>query len=159
MSEGIESRAVWASAGQHRHGGVLAVFPAARMSASKSFIGTYCPDLTFATSFAEMGGRADDRTTTWSRCDAGTMPEAADGPGVTVICVETESVVKSVGRETPAAENMGTEARAPAGGRTPSAVGRGRVTVRQGHGRVNDSTTALTIAQTRAMARGWWANA
>ena len=135
------------------------MFPAARMSASKSFIGTYCPDLTFATSFAEMGGRADDRTTTWSRCDAGTMPEAADGPGVTVICVETESVVKSVGRETPAAENMGTEARAPAGGRTPSAVGSGRVTVRQGQDRVNDSTTALTIAQTRAMARGWWANA
>ena len=80
MSEEIESRAVWASAGQHRHGGVLAVSLVARkgLSTSKSFIETYCPDLNFA--IAEMGGRADDRTTAWSGCEAGTMPETADGP-------------------------------------------------------------------------------
>ena len=75
-----------------------------------------------------MGGRADGRTIVWSMCEEGTMPETAD---VTVICVETESVVKSVGRETPAVNNMGTEARAPAGGGTPSVVESGRVTVRQ----------------------------
>ena len=36
MSEGTESLTVWASASQHRHGGVLAVSPVARR-------GTYCP--------------------------------------------------------------------------------------------------------------------
>ena len=57
------------------------------------------------------------------------MPEIADRPGVTAICVETESAVKTVGRKIPAVENMGTDARAPAGGRTPSTDGSGTVTV------------------------------
>ena len=84
------------------------------------------------------------------------MPEAADGPGVTVICVETESVVKSVGRETPAAENMGTEARLRMVEGHRELWGVAELLSDKAKTGVNDSTTALTIAQTRAMPCGWW---
>ena len=90
------------------------------MSASKSFIGAYFPD------FGEIGGRADDRATAWSGAigGGGRMGRTAPQPAA-VDVPSPEFSLAGAHPPTLSVSHVGTEERADARGRTPSAAENG----------------------------------
>lgn len=100
------------------------------LSTRRSCIGTYWPDFILATTLAETGGKADNNTTAWSGLVSGTWDKDMPPPVEVVTQVRAVSATDDVVPPLPARENVATEARASADGRTPSAVGSSRVAVR-----------------------------
>ena len=86
-------------------------------------------------------------------CEEGTMPETANGPGVTVICVEAS---KALAWKHQPSRILGLRRGLQLVKGHQALWGVTELLSDKAKTGVNDSTTALTIAQTRAMTRGWW---
>ena len=95
------------------------------LSARRSFIGTYWPDLILPTTLADSGGSAEDRTMAWSpltdaEVTGGSLPPALEGR---VAVSGSGFATERVGGEAPESEKTGTAERAVWPGMTPRAAG------------------------------------
>ena len=91
------------------------------LSARRSFIGTYWPDLILA----DSGGSAEDRTMAWSpvtdaEVTGVSLPPALEG---SVAVSGSGFATEKVGGQAPESEKMGTVERAVGPGMTPRAAG------------------------------------
>ena len=95
------------------------------LSARRSFIGTYWPDLILPTTLADSGGSAEDRTMAWSPItDAEvTGVSVPPAPGGSVAVSGSGFATERVGGQAPESEKVGTVERAVGPGMTPRAAG------------------------------------
>ena len=93
------------------------------LSAKRSFMGTYWPDLILPTTLADRGGSAEDKTMAWSALTG--VPKVCAAPLIAVTGSVAEiGIVFAPDSEEPAREKMGTVEIDAAPGRTPRAVDR-----------------------------------
>ena len=95
------------------------------LSARRSFIGTYWPDLILPTTLADSGGSAEERTVTLSpltdaEVTGVSLPPA---PESSVAVSGSGFATERVGGQAPESEKMGTVERAVWPGMTPRAAG------------------------------------
>ena len=97
------------------------------LSASKSFIGTNCPDLILVTILAGIAGSADDTTMACPEM-AETTAETLAGAVLRIMGLSRAAMLAAVGivGNEPLMANVGTLAKDMAGGSTPRAVKKDR---------------------------------